>query len=160
MSCEEDFYRQLRRRGFRLTPQREMVLTALHELNGLATADEILGRVQSVTSSAAVPGSCTGVDISTVYRTLDLLQEFRVVASVAALDGQRRYELLNNHGPHVHLVCRVCGRVLGADLEGFQSFMAYAKERYGFHIGVEQLSVTGTCGDCCASRAAGDIISK
>jgi Fur family ferric uptake transcriptional regulator len=67
MACEEVFLQKLRERGFRLTPQREMVLSAMHEIEGLATADQIYGRVQEQSSA---------VDISTVYRTLDLLQEF------------------------------------------------------------------------------------
>jgi Fur family ferric uptake transcriptional regulator len=61
------------------------------------------------------------VDISTVYRTLDLLQEFDLVSSVDPGDDQRRYELLGIHGPHLHLVCRACGRVIGADLEVAQA---------------------------------------
>ena len=142
MSCEEDVFKMLREKGFRLTPQREMVLSAMHDLQGMGTAEEILGRVQTTTSS---------VDISTIYRTLELLQDVHVVASVTGNDGQRRYELVGNHAPHVHLVCRSCGEVLGADLEGFQSFVAHVKGRYGFRVGVEQLSITGLCRECCAA---------
>jgi Fur family ferric uptake transcriptional regulator len=149
MACEEDFYKLLRERGFRLTPQREMVLSALHDLQGLATAEEILTKVQAITSS---------VDISTVYRTLELLQDFRVVASVAGSDGQRRYELVGARGPHVHLVCRSCGKVLSAALADFRPFMDLMRERYGFHIGVEQLSITGICQECCAAGGSSDII--
>ena len=108
MACEKVFVQELRERGFRLTPQREMVLSVMHQVDGLATADEIYGRVQE--RSAAV-------DISTVYRTLDLLQEFRMVACVDAGDGQHRYELLGVHGPHVHLVCQACGTLIGVELE-------------------------------------------
>jgi Fur family ferric uptake transcriptional regulator len=151
MSCEESFYKQLRKRGFRLTPQRELVLSAVHALEGLSTADDILSKVQEVTSS---------VDRSTVYRTLELLQDFHVVASMEGSDGQRRYELLSNGSPHVHLVCRCCGKVLGTDLEGFEPFMEQVEQRYGFHVGVEHLSIAGLCQDCCASGGEGDIISS
>lgn len=57
------------------------------------------------------------MDISTVYRTLDLLQEFDLVSCVDPPDDQRRYELLGIHGPHLHLVCQACGQITGADLE-------------------------------------------
>jgi Fur family transcriptional regulator, ferric uptake regulator len=139
MSCEEDFFKQLRSGGFRLTPQREMVLSAMHGMDGLTTAEQILDAVQTVSSS---------VDISTVYRTLDLLQHFHLAASVESGDGQRRYELLHSHKPHVHLVCRICGQVVGADMECFQSFLDYAEEHHGFRIGLEQLSISGVCRDC------------
>ncbi len=151
MSCEEVFYNLLRKRGFRLTPQREMVLSAMHSLEGLSTADEILNKVQEMTSS---------VDRSTVYRTLDLLQDFHVVASMEGSDGQRRYELLSERGPHVHLVCRCCGKVLGADLDSFEPFMKHVKQQYGFYVGVEHLSISGLCQDCCTPGGKGDIISS
>ena len=113
MACEEVFIQQLRERGFRLTPQREMILSVLHDIEGLATVDEIYGRVQALSTS---------VDISTVYRTLDLLQDFDLVSCVDAGDDQRRYELLGIHGPHLHLVCHGCGRVIGADLDAARAF--------------------------------------
>jgi Fur family ferric uptake transcriptional regulator len=141
MSCEEDFFKQLRSSGFRLTPQRKMVLSAMHEMEGLTTVEQIFDRVQATSSS---------VDISTVYRTLELLQDFHLVASVEGGDGQRRYELVHTHKPHVHLVCRACGKVVGADMEGFQPFMDYAQEHCGFRIGLEQLSISGLCRECCA----------
>ena len=82
MCCEERFLQQLRERGFRLTPQREMVLHVLHDAEEHASAEELYARV-SVLSSA--------VDISTVYRTLELLEEFHLVASFDLGDGERRY---------------------------------------------------------------------
>lgn len=150
MSCEEEFVKSLRRRGFRLTPQREIILSALHNVEGLVTAEEILTEVQAV---------ATAVDISTVYRTLDLLQKLGVVASVTGSDSQRRYELMHHHGPHVHLVCVSCGEVVGANLEDFRPFMTRVKEQYGFRVGIEQLSITGLCTRCCAARDARDIIA-
>ncbi|HUV95705.1 MAG TPA: transcriptional repressor, partial [Anaerolineae bacterium] len=75
---------ELHDRGFRITPQREMVLASLHHIDGHATVDEIYARVQARSSS---------VDVSTVYRTLELLKEFRLVAYIDLGDGQHRYEL-------------------------------------------------------------------
>ncbi len=144
MACEEHFFKQLRERGLRLTPQREMVLAVLHEVDGLATVDEIYERVQAISSS---------VDISTVYRNLELLQEFHLVASVEAPDNQRRYELVGVHGAHLHLVCRNCGQVIGVDLEKFEPFMVYLKDRYGFEIDLEHLSIPGLCRDCSVAQA-------
>ncbi|MCX7670535.1 MAG: transcriptional repressor, partial [Anaerolineae bacterium] len=73
MSCQDVFVRRLRASGFRLTPQRELVLNVLHEIEGFASAEEIYARVRQLS---------TAVDISTVYRALDLLQEFGLVACV------------------------------------------------------------------------------
>jgi Fur family ferric uptake transcriptional regulator len=150
MSCEEEFVKSLRCRGFRLTPQREIILSALHNVERLVTAEEILTEVQAVS---------TAVDISTVYRTLDLLQQLGVVASVTGSDSQRRYELMHHHGPHVHLVCVTCGEVVGANLEDFQPFMTRVREQHGFRVGIEHLSITGLCARCCAARDAGESVA-
>ncbi len=139
MSCEEVFFQQLREQGFRLTPQREMVLSVLHEIEGFATAEEIYERVSAISSS---------VDISTVYRTLELLQDFRMVASVDPGDGQRRYELLGLHGHHLHLVCRSCGEIIGVELGAIEPFADRMKKEQGFDLAVEHLSIPGLCRAC------------
>ncbi len=139
MACEQVFVQQLRERGFRLTPQREIILSVLHDVEGLVPAEEIYQRVQNISSS---------VDISTVYRTLDLLQEFDLVSWVDAGDDQRRYELLGIHGPHLHLVCQVCGQVIGADLEVAQAFGQRLQAEYGFVPALDHLSVPGLCAAC------------
>ncbi len=141
MTCEEVFFRQLREQGFRLTPQREMVLSVLHEVEDFATAEEIYEQVSAITSS---------VDISTVYRTLELLQDFHMVASVDPGDGQRRYELLGLHGQHLHLVCRSCGKIIGVESEAIEPFATRMKEQHGFEVDVEHLSVAGLCPACVA----------
>jgi Fur family ferric uptake transcriptional regulator len=144
MGCEQRFIQQLRERGFRFTPQREMVLAVMHDIEGFATAEEIYARVQRLSSS---------VDISTVYRTLDLLQELDLVASVDAGDGQRRFELLGVHGPHLHLVCQHCGQVIGADLASLQALAGWCQEKHGFQVDVEHLSLPGVCRACAAASA-------
>jgi len=144
MACEQVFIQQLREHGFRLTPQREMVLAVMHEIEGFATVEEIYGRVQKLSSS---------VDLSTVYRTLDLLQEFNLVAAVDPGDGQRRYELLGLHGPHLHLVCQSCGKVIGVDLTVVQPLAQQLKEQYGFELDTDHLSLSGLCRECAEAQA-------
>jgi Fur family ferric uptake transcriptional regulator len=139
MSCEEVFYQRLRERGFRLTPQREIILSVLHQVEGLVTAEEIHQKVREISQS---------IDISTVYRTLELLQDFHLVASVDPGDGQHRYELLELHGPHIHLVCQRCGKILGVGLDKIEPLIACAEETYGFHVDVDQLTIPGLCETC------------
>ncbi len=143
MTCQTNFARELRERGFRLTAQREMVLAVLHDLDGHATADDIYQRVQRMSSA---------VDVSTVYRTLDLLQQFRLVSCVEAADGQRRYELQGSErDAHAHLVCSTCGQVLRADLEVVQPLMAQLAEQYGFQVDLGQFTIPGLCSRCSSS---------
>jgi Fur family ferric uptake transcriptional regulator len=144
MSCEQVFMEQLRERGFRLTPQREMVLSVMHQVKDFATAEEIYDRVQALSSA---------VDISTVYRTLELLQEFHLVALVDPGDGRRRYQLLGVHEPHIHLVCRSCGKIIGVDLEVAQPLIKQLEEQYGFQVDADDLSIPGQCLACSTNVA-------
>jgi Fur family ferric uptake transcriptional regulator len=143
MSCQKTFFNQLRERGLRLTPQREMVLSVMHEMESFATAEEIYDEVHTLSSS---------VDISTIYRTLDLFQDFHVIAMVDPGDGQRRYKLADTNAPRLHLVCRACGKVIGVDLELAQPLVAYLKEQNGFAADVDRLSILGLCQECRAAR--------
>ncbi len=142
MACEEFFLKKLQERNFRLTPQRKAMLSVLHEMAGFTTAEEIYTRAQHLRPS---------VHISTVYRTLELLQEFRLVACLDSGNGQRHYKLLDVEVPHLHLLCRQCGRVIGMAWEYFEPFTSIAAEEYGFSIDAEQLYLTGLCRDCRAA---------
>ena len=139
MACEELFLRSLRDRGFRLTPQREMVLAALHQTDSPVTADDLYQKVQQVSTS---------VDISTVYRTLDLLQSLDFVTSMDVGDAQRMYELSTGHGHHAHLVCRRCGAITGVGLDQFESLSASIRQQHGFQIDLDNLSFVGQCAQC------------
>jgi len=146
MCCEEVFSNELHDRGFRITPQREMVLASLHHIDGHATVDEIYARVQARSSS---------VDVSTVYRTLELLKEFRLVASIDLGDGQHRYELLTVHGPHHHLHCRSCGRLTRLECDEVQPLMNQLAQAYGFQAELDHLIIPGFCQECLAARDEG-----
>lgn len=144
MACEKVFLKQLRERGFRLTPQREMVLTVIHQIEGLATAEEIHAGVQALSSC---------VDISTVYRTLELLREFQLVAVIELGQGQRCYELLGVHGPHPHLLCRSCGKLVGMEQEEIQPLVDHLGAGHGFEVDSGSLTISGLCQECQAARA-------
>ncbi len=142
MSCEEIFVQQLHERGLRVTPQRELVLAVLHDIDGFATAEEINARVQAIAG---------GVDVSTIYRTLDLLAEFNLVSVLDAGEGERRYELLGVHGLHHHLHCTRCDKIIGAPHADFQPLLAHLQEVYGFTVMATSWTFSGLCAECRAS---------
>ena len=139
MACEELFRERLRKSGLRLTPQREMVLDVLHRLDGTATVEEIYEQVR-VQSSA--------IDISTVYRTLDLLKGLDLVACIDPGSEQHRYELLGTHGPHLHLACRSCGKIVGVDLAEAEPLIAHLRDQYGFEADLGDVTIPGLCREC------------
>ena len=139
MSCEKIFLEKLRKRGFRLTPQREIVLSILHKIDSMASVEEIFEKVRDIS---------TAIDISTVYRTLDLLQEFNLVISTDLGDGHHVYKLVGVENPHLHLICRQCGAVIGTEMGPNSSLAAYYLEHYGFRVDFDSLSFPGLCKNC------------
>ena len=103
----------LRERGYRLTPQRELILGAVHEL-GHATPDEVLAHVRERASS---------VNISTVYRTLEVLEELGLVKHAHLSDRAPTYHSVGGH-EHFHLVCRNCHRVISVDVDVASEFVS------------------------------------
>ena len=139
MGCQADFLRQLHKRGFRLTPQREIILDVMHQLEGHATAEEIHTQAQRLSAA---------IDISTVYRMLELLLEMGLAGAVDVGDGQRRYELLSLEGPHHHMQCRCCGEMIRVEPEEVQPLLDALARSHGFHVDADHLVITGLCARC------------
>jgi Fur family ferric uptake transcriptional regulator len=132
-----DWQAMLREKGYRLTPQRELVLRAVDRL-GHATPDEI---------HAAVREESQAVNVSTVYRTLELLEELGLVRHNHISDRAPTYH--STTGPaHVHLVCRSCGAVTEVGPEIVMPMTETLRTEYGFCTDIGHLTVFGTCRRC------------
>lgn len=133
----EQWVADLRARGYRLTPQRQLVLQAVAEL-GHATPEDI---------ATAVRRTASGVNISTVYRTLELLEELGLVTHTHLGHGPPTYHAANDDD-HVHLVCRVCGSVTETSPALVDGVVAALREGEGFVADVGHLAIFGTCRAC------------
>ena len=132
-----DWQTTLRAKGYRLTPQRELVLRAVERL-GHATPDEVLGAVHE--ESAAV-------NISTVYRTLELLEELGLVRHAHITDRAPTYHSTATPD-HVHLVCRSSGEVTEVAPEIIEPMTAKLLDTDGFVTDVGHLTIFGACQNC------------
>jgi Fur family transcriptional regulator, ferric uptake regulator len=130
---------ELRAQGYRLTPQRQLVLEAVAEL-GHATPDEIV---------TAVRRTASGVNISTVYRTLELLENLGLVTHTHLGHGAPTYHAATDDD-HVHLVCRMCGRVTEVAPETVGDVVERLLADKGFVADVGHLAIFGTCRECSA----------
>ena len=124
--------------GYRLTPQRMMILEAIADSEGHLSAEEIHETVRT-----AYPY----LDISTVYRTLDLLKTLHLVSETDLGRGPAQYELLSK-GLHHHLICTECGEILDAPNSLLDSLRHAMSEEYDFHAEIEHLAVFGICSNC------------
>ena len=143
MACEQLFAEQLRRHGMRMTAQRARVLAELHGVDGYATADEIHALTQRDKSADAPI-----VDISTVYRTLELLRVFGLVATIDLGDGQTRYELIGVGQPHLHLVCQGCGGIFVVPMSNANPLLAGLLAQHGFEASLDDVTIPGLCATC------------
>ncbi len=130
----------LRSRGLRLTAQRQLVLEAVNEL-GHATPDQV---------HAKVGETAAGVNITTVYRTLELLEELGLVTHAHLSHGAPTY-----HGAvkdqHVHLVCRQCRTVVEVPSGMLNDLAGELERKRGFLIDVGHVALFGICSQCGAS---------
>lgn len=136
------FVTALRAHGVRATPQRRLVLQAVTDL-GHATPEQVCDRVQ-----AAEPG----VSLSTVYRTLELLEGLGLVTHTHLRHGAPTYHPAE-HADHVHLVCRGCGHVGQLGVEAAGDLARRIVDATGFRADLAHLSVHGWCRDCAAGDA-------
>jgi Fur family ferric uptake transcriptional regulator len=127
---------ELHQRGLRMTPQRQLVLDAVREL-GHATPEQICGRVQQ-----AAPA----VNITTVYRTLDLLERIGVVRHTHLGHGAPTYS--EQEHEHVHLVCHECGTVMEVPTDVMEGLAAQLDALHGFELDVAHVALSGHCRDC------------
>lgn len=139
MSCEEALRKQLRDQGLRFTSQREVILFALHQLKVPATVEGIFALVKTENPH---------VDISTVYRTLELFQRLHIVSGYDPGDGKRRYEHVGIEQPHHHLVCRECGGVTSISREIMLPLIHQISDKHSFSIDPDGLTITGVCTVC------------
>jgi Fur family ferric uptake transcriptional regulator len=133
----QDWREKLRGSGYRLTPQRELILDAVDRL-GHATPDEVLAEVRK---------QSTAVNVSTVYRTLEVLEELGLVRHAHLSDRAPTYHSVREH-EHFHLVCRNCHRVISVDPDVLQPLVTQLRTDHGFEPDVGHLTVHGTCHDC------------
>ena len=127
-----DWDRRLREHGFRITPQRQLVLEAVERLRH-GTPEEILVEVQRTAS---------GVNLSTVYRTLEVLEDVGLVTHAHIGHGAPTYHAVDEH-MHIHLVCDLCSKVSSVPAEVASQFVSSLKADHGFVSDISHVSIHG-----------------
>ena len=133
----------LRASGYRVTPQRQLVLEAVSRLEH-ATPEEIYADVRQ---------TARGINVSTVYRTLELLEQLGLVAHTHLFHGAPRYHLANE-AEHVHLVCHRCGQITEVDKSTVRPLVDALDAAEGFQTDVGHLTIFGLCSACRPAASA------
>jgi Fur family ferric uptake transcriptional regulator len=130
--------RSLREKGYRLTPQRRMILEAIEHSDEHISAEEIY---------ALVTAKYPDVNISTVYRTLELLKKLNMVYEINLGEGRIRYHA-EESGHHHHLVCQSCGAVVDIDESALSPLKNALLRDYHFQAELRHVGVFGVCEKC------------
>lgn len=138
--------RELRRGGHRASRPRSTVLRMISEQECVLTAREIADELRA----AGRP-----VGVATVYRTLELLEELRLVQRLDVGGESARYEpaLPSGEHHHHHLVCDDCGRVTPFQDPSLEQAIHQAANRVDYRVGDHDVILRGNCPDCAGGRA-------
>lgn len=129
---------ELRRRGGRVTPQRQMILEAICEHADHVTAELIAKQVRA---------RWPGINISTVYRNLQLLEDMGVIGHVHFGHSVARYHPSSDRS-HQHLVCRVCSRIQDVGIGMIEPLQRRLMAEHGFQLDPTHFALYGTCSSC------------
>ena len=138
MTDEGDFRRALKAGGLRMTPQRQLILDAIASTRGHISADEVHQQVIR---------QFPDVNVTTVYRTLEVLEALGLMRHTHFHDGVAQYQR-TDEAPHHHLVCTVCHRDTELDLEVLKPLAHELERRYGFKSDLTHTAIVGICRDC------------
>jgi Fur family ferric uptake transcriptional regulator len=134
MSC----FQTLKEKGYRLTPQRKVILEMLHQTDEHITAEIIYDRVR-----ARIPRA----NKSTIYRTLELLKKLNLVAETNLGGNSVCYHHIEQ-AHHHHLVCQECGAIIDLDESVVSPFKDALLREYGFIANLRHLAIFGRCVKC------------
>lgn len=132
---------RLRASGLRWTPQRRTLIDVLSKTDGHVTGAELIERCREL-DPATIP--------STVYRTLDVLEDLGLLSHSHRADGREEFHVQPNEA-HGHLHCTSCGttwEIMAGEAAAVVSSMRRSRS---FDVDLSHLSISGRCADCSAA---------
>lgn len=138
----EKLKKNLKEKGYKLTPQRRAIVDIIIRNEGNHLTTEELYDLVKV--------ECPEIGLATVYRTVQLLEELGVVSKLDLNDGCYRYELVqeNENHQHHHLVCSECGKVIEVQGDLLDVLEHEIETKYNFKIKNHSVKFYGICSEC------------
>jgi Fur family ferric uptake transcriptional regulator len=114
-----------------------LILDVIHDVKRHLTTEDIIGDIQF---------KMPGVNKSTIYRTLELLEKAGCVYK-SELGGEFIYHH-EEEGNHHHLVCSWCGKTIDCDENLFMPVQWSLREKYNFSVDFNHIVMRGLCEEC------------
>ena len=143
---EKKIERELRRHGYKITPQRRTVINAILQSHEHLTPAAIHQKVSR---------RHTGIGLVTIYRTLEMLADLGLICETHAGGSCRSYLMRRPAGHHHHLICSDCGKVIDFTDCGLKELESRLSEKNNFKISGHLLEFLGQCRECGREKAAG-----
>lgn len=131
----------LRRRGYKVTPQRRIIIGEIMNAHEHQTPAAIYERIRN---------DHPGIGLVTIYRTLEILEECGLICETHAGHSCRSYSIRQNSGHHHHLICSDCGKVVDFADCSLDELENKLMEKSGFKIKSHLLEFLGQCRQCAA----------
>ena len=131
------FQEYLRSKDLLLTPQRTLILNHLLSAERHLSQDDIYGALKS-----------KGIGKVTVFRTLKMLEECRLVERVTAPNGRPRFEVKMERPHHDHLICVECGGIMEIQWPEVEKIQDRTCKKVGFTILYHRHELFGRCKEC------------
>lgn len=124
--------------GYRLTPQRMMILEEVMDSEEHVTAEDLYEQVRK---------RYPHISFSTVYRTLEVLRDSGFITQTDLGGGRWQYHPVDK-ATHHHLVCQGCGSVAEVDQSVLSDLQRELDEQYGFDAILTHFAIFGRCRNC------------
>lgn len=148
----ERFQDFLKAQGQKLTQQRETILRRIEQMEEHFSADDLYEVLRKERK---------GISKATVYRTLALLVEAKLLDALDFERGHLLYERAHGGGEHHdHLVCIRCRRILEFHNEDIERLQEEVAKRYDFHMISHTHHIYGLCGRCQRKERGRDLSSE
>jgi Fur family transcriptional regulator, ferric uptake regulator len=138
---QSDVLELLRSRGLRMTPQRRAIVSEVMRTKG---------HISPASIARTIEGDMPGVNPSTVYRTLSLLEEVGVLQHSHLESGAEYHKAEESH--HVHLTCHRCGRDDELSITEAERLGQLIRRHHGFEADLTHFAITGLCADCARTQ--------
>ena len=129
---------RLRERGLRWTPQRRSLIEVLRTADGHVTGAELVDRLRDLDPETTP---------STVYRTLDVLEELGLVRHGHGADGREEFHVLPM-ADHGHLHCEHCGGSWEIASDEAAALVRSLRASRGFEVDLTHVTIVGRCAEC------------
>ena len=131
----------LRKRGYKATSQRIAICRHVLSSREHPTAQAIYRDVKRVHPT---------VSLATIYKTLQVLKELRLIQELALPQSEARFD--SNVSPHVNALCLQCGNVSDVKDQSLSNVVSRAASKTKFKVTGQRFDLYGVCAKCAGKR--------